>query len=115
MAQAMPSCLQYKPEDLEDETLAPHIVFCKVYVHLDQLLNVFFVQRLLLRLECDGGSVHDDLLTTSYNMLSLLLHLWTHKDRFSNTSIVRDFEWVVSMSFPFLPAYAVMNGMKDVS
>ncbi|KAK5996606.1 hypothetical protein PT974_01943 [Cladobotryum mycophilum] len=59
-------------------------------VQLEHLQNIFVVERLLLK---RGGLEHDALLATSYELVSLTLLFWTHKDRLA--AVRKDFEWLV--------------------
>lgn len=71
----------------------PKLVYLKIITHLDYLQNIFFAERLLLR----HGHLDDgDLLVTSFEMVILTLKLWIHKDRFSDLSMLRNYEWLVS-------------------
>ena len=59
-------------------------------VRVEYLQNHFFAERLLLR----RGHVNDgELLLISFEMVSLTLTFWVHKDRFAD--VRPDFEWLV--------------------
>lgn len=62
--------------------------------------NLFFVERLLLRL---GHIDENRLLPISFEMVTLTLLFWTHQDRFSGMR--RDFEWLVSQIHIYTPLY----------
>lgn len=86
-----PSGLIYQPEELDGSTDMRR-VYVKLLVQLEHLKNVFFVERLLLsRGRPDDG----DIILTSCFMLSRVLIYWTHREKFSHTSIRRNFEWLV--------------------
>jgi hypothetical protein len=52
---------------------------------------MFLLERLLL---LNGSLDEGNLLLFSFEMLTLTLALWTHKDRFAEMR--RNFEWLVS-------------------
>lgn len=87
-----PSALHYDPRCLDDVEIDVRVVFARLLLRLEHLQNLFFIERLLLRL---GNLDEGDLLVVSFEMLSLTLLFWTHKDTFS--SIRRDLEWLVSL------------------
>lgn len=86
-----PIGLVYRHEDVDDPDVHVQPLFSRMLVRLEHLQNLFFVERLMLRL---GKPDQGDLLVTSFEMLSLTLVLWKRQDRF--VSIRRDFEWLVS-------------------
>lgn len=107
----LPSCLVYDPadptdlplprteirsyaKDLSDPPVETNVVSLKIFIRLTHLQNMFLLERLLLQYGCpDEG----DVLLVSYEMITLTLMFWMHKDRFRD--IRRDMEWLVS----FLP------------
>lgn len=72
----LPAHLVYDPElaDADAQTF-----YSKHEMRLDHLLNVFLVERLLLK----HGHPRTDLLRTSFEMVVLTLRLWTHKHRWA--------------------------------
>lgn len=56
------------------------IFYSKHEMRLDHLLNVFLVERLLLK----HGHPRTDLLRTSFEMVVLTLRLWAHKHRWAD-------------------------------
>ncbi|KAJ4321144.1 hypothetical protein N0V84_005496 [Fusarium piperis] len=93
-----PQCLIYRTEDLSDPGADIETIYARILVRLEHLQNLFFAERLLLRL----GRVDDGrLLIISFEMVTLTLVFWTHQDRFSG--VRRDFEWL-------LMAYAAPGG-----
>ncbi|KAL6357296.1 hypothetical protein LRP88_07454 [Fusarium phalaenopsidis] len=93
-----PQSLIYRTEDLSDPDADIEIIYARILVRLEHLQNLFFAERLLLRL----GRVDDRrLLVISFEMVTLTLVFWTHQDRFAG--VRRDFEWL-------LMAYAAPGG-----
>lgn len=92
MLDEFPTCLKFSEADYDDAQLSAVTVYIRTITHLDYLLNIFFVERLLLRHSYPSTG---DLLHTSFTMVSLILRIWTHKDRFSDDFMRRDFEWLV--------------------
>lgn len=85
-----PQSLIYRTEDLSDPDANIEIIYARILVRLQHLQNLFFAERLLLRL----GRVDDSrLLLISFEMVTLTLVFWTHQDRFAG--VRRDFEWLV--------------------
>lgn len=62
-------------------------------IRLEHFQNLFFVERLLLR---RGHPDKWDLLLNSFEMVTMTLNFWMHKDRFVN--VRTDFEWLVCIS-----------------
>ena len=73
-------------------------VYVRILVRLEHLQNLFFAERLSLRL---GHVDENRLLVISFEMVSLTLLFWTHQDRFSG--VRRDFEWLVSLMIRIIP------------
>lgn len=104
----LPRCLVYDPDDptdlplpkaeirsydkdLSDPPVEANVVSLKIFIRLTHLQNMFLLERLLLQYGCpDEG----DVLLVSYEMITLTLMFWMHKDRFRD--IRRDMEWLVS-------------------
>ncbi|KAM5355048.1 hypothetical protein ACJ41O_001694 [Fusarium nematophilum] len=88
----LPSGLVYRPENFEDSRIDTARLFLQVVVYLDHLQNLFFTERLLLR---HGQVDEGDLLMTSFELVSLTIKLWAHKDRFSDPAMMRHFGWLL--------------------
>jgi hypothetical protein len=86
----LPQGLIYFPENLSDAGTDIETLYARLLVQLEHLQNVFFAERLMLRY---GQADEGDLLLTSFEMVSLTLIFWTHKDRLAG--IRGDFEWLV--------------------
>lgn len=105
----LPKCLVYDPDDpadlplprgeirpydkdLSDPPVETNVVSLRIFIRLTHLQNMFLLERLLLQYGCpDEG----DVLLVSYEMITLTLMFWMHKDRFRD--IRRDMEWLVSL------------------
>lgn len=89
----IPSSLLYKPREILDPKIPSYHILAQLLVQLDHLQNIFILERLLLRQNMlDEG----DLLVTSFEMVSLTLTFWSHKDRLLEAR--NDFEWLVSLA-----------------
>jgi len=64
----------------------------RIFARLTHLQNTFLLERLMLQY---GALDEGDVLVVSFEMISLALLFWTHKDKFRD--IRRDFEWIVSV------------------
>ncbi|KAI0123391.1 hypothetical protein BJ170DRAFT_587235, partial [Xylariales sp. AK1849] len=85
-----PPVLLWRPDDLIDHNVDPQALFTRLLLRLETVLNEFFLERLFLRKgHTDGGP----LLAASFELVSLVLHLWTHLDRFER--VRQDFEWLL--------------------
>ncbi|KAK9414545.1 hypothetical protein SUNI508_11118 [Seiridium unicorne] len=85
-----PSVLLWRQEDVTEPGERTTFMFPRLLLKLDMLQNDFFLYRLLLR---RGSPDEGSLLYTSFQMVSLVLNLWTHMDRFSKMR--PDFEWLL--------------------
>ncbi len=65
-----PSCIQFNPLDLEDQTVPMLTVSARLFLQQEHLQNMFFVDRLLLRY---GYEDKGDLLKISYDLVTLTL------------------------------------------
>lgn len=86
-----PASIKHDPQDLEASHLNPQSAYSKILMHLEHLQNIFFIDRLLVRF---GHGMRDTLLETSLALATLTLHLWTHKDRFADAMMQRNFDWL---------------------
>lgn len=95
-----PACLRYDPQDLSDPNRDIECIYAKILIRLGHLQTLFLLERLL----CINGSLEQgNLLVLSFEMLTLTLTLWTHKDQFA--AMRRNFEWLVSSAVPFIPFF----------
>ncbi|KAH6604513.1 hypothetical protein Trco_006220 [Trichoderma cornu-damae] len=85
-----PACLKYDPQDLSDPDVDVETVYARILIRLTHLQNMFLLERLLL---LNGSSNRGNILLFSFEMLTLTLTLWTHKDRFA--AMRRSFEWLL--------------------
>ncbi|KAL7934349.1 hypothetical protein V8C35DRAFT_302343 [Trichoderma chlorosporum] len=94
----IPSSLIYHPHEILNIKIPAYLILAQLLVQLDHLQNIFIIERLLQRRDMlDEG----DLLVTSFEMVSLTLTFWSHKDRLLEAR--NDFEWL-------LIAYAAPGG-----
>ncbi|PTB65653.1 N-terminal binuclear Zn cluster-containing/DNA binding domain-containing protein [Trichoderma citrinoviride] len=85
-----PPSLAYNPADIADPDANVNLIFARILLQLEQLQNLFLVERLLLKHgELDEGGI----LLIAFQLVSLTLLFWTHKDRFA--PFRNDFEWLV--------------------
>ena len=89
----LPKSVEHRSEHIADMTIRGEIVLARLLIKMDALQNEFFLDRLLLKRGYDSNA---HLLTTSFQLVSDTLVLWTNFERFA--TFKRDFEWVVSSS-----------------
>lgn len=94
MVSEFPESLRYHPDNLGDLSINTHQMYISIIIQLDHMQNIFFTERLLRR---HGHADDGDLLIASFEMVLLTLKLWTNKDRFSDTEILRNYGWLVSL------------------
>lgn len=75
-------------EDIKEVDL--RTVYPKLLIRLDHLLNVFLVERLLVK----HGRPREDLLRASFEIIVLTLHLWTHNHIWAE--VQGECQWIVS-------------------
>ncbi|RYP55434.1 hypothetical protein DL769_010176 [Monosporascus sp. CRB-8-3] len=85
-----PSCLIYRPGDLADPNLDMVVLYNRLMIELENLQNMFFIERLLIR---HGREDTGALLAVSFDMVSLTLPFWTHLDKLAGMRA--DCEWLV--------------------
>ena len=88
---SFPEVLVFRLDELEDTALDSATRYSKLLVRLEHLQNLFFIQRLYAK---HGQSDRSELLAVSFEMVSLTIYFWTHRDWFK--SILGDYEWLVS-------------------
>ena len=81
----------HRPEDKDDDRLEPATRWAKLIVRLEHLQNLFFIQRLKGK---HGQKDLSELIGISFEMVSLTLLCWTHRDWF--VGFAGDYEWLVS-------------------
>ncbi|KAK7948357.1 fungal specific transcription factor [Apiospora aurea] len=74
-----PDVLVFRLDELENTTLSSATRYSKLLVRLEHLQNLFFIQRLYAK---HGQSDRSELLTISFEMVSLTVYFWTHRDWF---------------------------------
>ncbi|KAL6863627.1 N-terminal binuclear Zn cluster-containing/DNA binding domain-containing protein [Trichoderma novae-zelandiae] len=85
-----PPSLAYNPSDIADPDANVGLIFARILLQLEQLQNLFLVERLLLK---HGELNEGGILLIAFQLVSLTLLFWTHKDRFA--PFRNDFEWLV--------------------
>ncbi|CZR35699.1 uncharacterized protein FPRO_00178 [Fusarium proliferatum ET1] len=88
--ESFPANLIHRPDELDDPDCDVQKVYSRILIRLEHMQNLFFVERMLLRL---GHIDENRLLPISFEMVTLTLLFWTHQDRFSGMR--RDFEWLL--------------------
>ncbi|KAH6609847.1 n-terminal binuclear zn cluster-containing dna binding domain-containing [Trichoderma cornu-damae] len=85
-----PQSLDNNPSDFADPNANLYTIFARTLLQLEKLRNLLLIERLLSKHgEADGGEI----LLISFQLVSLTLQFWTHKDRFA--PFRNDFEWLV--------------------
>ncbi|KAI1117658.1 hypothetical protein F5Y14DRAFT_464709 [Nemania sp. NC0429] len=84
-----PAFVKYDDSDLDDQINKVGVIFWKLLMRLEHLLNMFFLERLLLR----HGYAQSELLSVSFEMISYTLPFWTHQDTL--LPLRNDCEWLV--------------------
>lgn len=103
-----PQVLIYKPQELGDNSVSVKDLYARILVRLEHLQNLFVTERLLIR---RGHVDEGKLLAVSFDMVSLTLIFWTHKDRLAK--VRKDFEWLVwktnQPTFCHLPLHLILD------
>ncbi|KAH7310917.1 hypothetical protein B0I35DRAFT_358349 [Stachybotrys elegans] len=73
--EGLPAHVLWSPTSEESSEVDHRTVYPKLLIKLDYLLNIFLLERILLR----HGYSRSHLLRTSFEMMVLTLHLWTEK------------------------------------
>lgn len=76
----IPNQIKYNNDD-DPRKIAPELLYIRLLVKLEHLLNLFFLERLRLSHESDRHPSSLRLVGISYEMVRLTVQLWTHKDR----------------------------------
>ena len=74
----LPDCIRLHSNDILDPDLPSRTIYVKLLVRMDCLLNIFHLERLLVRY---GRSDGQGLLDVAKEMLSLKLVFWKQRDR----------------------------------
>ena len=86
----LPAMFSFDFYDVRDPGVSPGLLYTKILTNLEHLQNKFFIERLLSQKVYDN---YEDLLSLSYEMVSVTLVFWTHMDRLSGMH--GDYEWLV--------------------
>ncbi|KAI0486719.1 hypothetical protein F4859DRAFT_311784 [Xylaria cf. heliscus] len=84
-----PVFMKYSDSDLDDRRHEVGILYWKLLMRLDHLLNVFFIERLLIK----HGQTQSELLSVSFDMITYTLPFWTHQDTLH--PLRGDCEWLI--------------------
>ncbi|EHK26965.1 uncharacterized protein TRIVIDRAFT_140473 [Trichoderma virens Gv29-8] len=85
-----PATIAYNPADFNDPDINVNLIVARIILHLEELENLFLIERVLSKHgEADEGGI----LLIAFQLVSLTLLFWTHKDRFA--PFRNDFEWLV--------------------
>ncbi|OTA98882.1 hypothetical protein M426DRAFT_325631 [Hypoxylon sp. CI-4A] len=98
MVSGFPECLKFNPDDLKNLEVPVMEFGSRLFINLEHLQNMFFIERLLLRCGHEDNGV---LLEISYDLVTWTLPYYLHLDRLAPFS--SDCEWLVM-------AYAVPAG-----
>ncbi|KAK2023339.1 hypothetical protein LX32DRAFT_628162 [Colletotrichum zoysiae] len=97
-AAELPAVMQFNESDIRDPGISGQVLHIRLLMLLEHLQNLFFIERLLNRLD---GSNRRELLAVSYEMTSTTLLFWTNMDGLR--ILCEDFKWLVM-------AYAAPGG-----
>ncbi|KAI1349005.1 hypothetical protein F5Y01DRAFT_195136 [Xylaria sp. FL0043] len=84
-----PAFVKYHDSDLDDQRHDVSALYWKLLMRLEHLLNVFFIERLLLK----RGHTESELLSVSFDMVTYTLPFWTHQDTL--LPLRNDCEWLI--------------------
>ncbi|KAI0907263.1 hypothetical protein F4823DRAFT_630511 [Ustulina deusta] len=87
--QEFPAFITYHDSDLDDQGHEADLLYWKLLMRLEHLLNVFFIERLLLK----HGHAQTELLSVSFDMITHTLPFWTHQDTL--LPLRNDYEWLI--------------------
>ncbi|KAK1984980.1 hypothetical protein LZ30DRAFT_747498 [Colletotrichum cereale] len=94
----LPAVMQFVESDIRDPNISGQVLHIRLLMLLEHLQNLFFIERLLNRLD---SSNRRELLAVSYEMTSTTLLFWTNMDGLR--ILCEDFKWLVM-------AYAAPGG-----
>ncbi|EFQ25636.1 hypothetical protein CGRA01v4_02309 [Colletotrichum graminicola] len=97
-AAELPAAMQFNESDTRDPNISGQVLHIRLLTLLEHLQNLFFIERLLNRLDSSNGR---ELLAVSYEMTSVTLLFWTNVDGLR--ILCEDFKWLVM-------AYAAPGG-----
>ncbi|KZL86098.1 fungal specific transcription factor [Colletotrichum incanum] len=89
-AAEVPTIMQFDESDIRDSKISGQVLHVKLLMLLEHLQNLFFIERLLNRLDCSNRR---ELLAVSYEMTSTTLLFWTNMDGLG--MLCEDFKWLV--------------------
>ncbi|KAK9770088.1 putative Zn(2)-C6 fungal-type domain-containing protein [Seiridium cardinale] len=83
-----PQSISLPMSELKLSTVDPKVSFSRLLVRLEYSQNLFFIDRMLIKLGCS----HGDLVGVSLEMVMLTVRLWTQSDHYSEAR--KGFEWI---------------------
>ncbi|KAI1822221.1 hypothetical protein F4861DRAFT_532402 [Xylaria intraflava] len=92
-----PPFVEYRDSDLDSRNEVMEVLYLKLLMRLEHLLNLFLIERLLLK----HGHTQSELLSVSFDIVTYTLPFWTHQITLLRLS--GDCEWL-------LMAYGVPAG-----
>lgn len=91
-----PDYLRYDPQQVQDPEQNSTLVYMCIFIRIEYLQVLFLAERLLQR-HSEGNAYYEydssGLLLVSYEIVSLIVCLWMHKDRFASERT--QFDWLV--------------------
>ena len=96
MYESLPQHMVCDSGSFDAEAIDLGDAYPKILIRLDHLLNMFLLERLLVK----HGLSRSNLLRTSFEMVVLTLHLWTQKHAWA--SIQDECQWLVGLLLLFL-------------
>jgi hypothetical protein len=88
---SFPEQLIFNRGDITNRNISGPMLYAKLLIQLEHLLNLFFIERLLNKVE--NVTLSTSLVQLSLEIVSLTLIFWTHKDKM--TGLHDDYEWLV--------------------
>lgn len=86
----LPQQIIFKNSDITNRAISGPELYAKLLVHLEHLLNLFFIERLINKV--DNVVLSTALVQASLDIVSVTLIFWTHKDRL--TGLHANYEWL---------------------
>ena len=96
--------MEYHNSDLDDKCDV-NILYWKLLMRLEHLWNMFFIERLLIRI----GRPQSEIISISFDMITYTLPFWTHQDTL--LPLRNDCEWLVSDARPL--SFSFVTSLTD--
>lgn len=98
---SFPKSIHWNLSDVKNPEVESTTVMYRLFARLDYLKNIFLLDRLLLK---RGHCLDRGLVAVSFDIVSMVLLLWTDRERFIEEKM--DFEWLVCAPFPVSSLYS---------